>query len=232
MFKHLITGLFLSLSVASLTAFSHGHSQATQPHAVVAKLHKAIQDGDLDTVKSLLASDPDLLEKRNEVDYTPLFTAVRYNQTDILKFLIDSGANINATESYGGNNPLQIGIFLRKPEAVRMLLDYNADAFQEDKCKGTALSFAAMAGSFEFTEVFMYKGMNVNAPDCYKVTPLMWAAWGGNIAVVKLLLENRANPLAKNAYGLTALDYAGDQKPEVRGVLLQAMEKRKKLLHN
>ena len=48
----------------------------------------------------------------------------------------------------------------------------------------------------------------IDAASPNSTTPLMMAAHYGNPAVVKLLLEEGADPLIKNQQGLSAIDFA------------------------
>ena len=48
----------------------------------------------------------------------------------------------------------------------------------------------------------------IDAESPNKTTPLMMAAHYGNPGVVKLLLEEGADPLLKNQLGLSAIDFA------------------------
>ena len=51
-------------------------------------------------------------------------------------------------------------------------------------------------------------GADVNAADEDMVTVLMYAAWSGVEGVVRFLLEARADPLAVDGEGTTAIDWA------------------------
>ncbi|MCJ7467717.1 MAG: ankyrin repeat domain-containing protein [Maribacter sp.] len=53
---------------------------------------KAIMQGDIETVKSLIVLGEDV--NRKSVGKTPAIFAARYNQAEILKVLIDNGADL------------------------------------------------------------------------------------------------------------------------------------------
>ena len=60
---------------------------------------KAIMTGDIDTVKKLIDLGADVNEK--SVGMTPAMFAARYNKPEILKLLIEDGANLRVKSSKG-----------------------------------------------------------------------------------------------------------------------------------
>jgi len=59
----------------------------------------AIVKGDLETVKKFIEYGADINQKSNGM--TPLMIAARYNQVDIIKLLLDKGANFKLTDEKG-----------------------------------------------------------------------------------------------------------------------------------
>ena len=60
----------------------------------------ACEDGHLSIVETLLDHDNDILEITEDFLWTPLISACAHQQTDIVRFLLNRGANVHAT---GGN---------------------------------------------------------------------------------------------------------------------------------
>ncbi|MDC6365988.1 MULTISPECIES: ankyrin repeat domain-containing protein [Flavobacteriaceae] len=60
---------------------------------------KAIMKGDIETVKKLIDLGEDV--NRKSLGMTPLHFAARYNQADILKLLIENGANVKKRSDKG-----------------------------------------------------------------------------------------------------------------------------------
>ncbi|KAJ8929267.1 hypothetical protein NQ314_018060, partial [Rhamnusium bicolor] len=60
------------------------------------KILVACEKGNLDEVKSLLAQDPELVNVRDKDRYTPLHRACYSNNVEVVKFLIQNGANVGA----------------------------------------------------------------------------------------------------------------------------------------
>ncbi len=60
-------------------------------------LHEAAEAGELDTLKSLLASKPDV-NARDDYYYTPLMTAAEVGQAEAVRLLLKAGADVHLTD--------------------------------------------------------------------------------------------------------------------------------------
>src|ERR1700709_1583498 len=73
-------------------------------------IQDAIGDGNLESVKSILKADPEALYKINEPNRTialmPLTLAALLDKTEILQFLIDSGADVNKVADHRFATPM------------------------------------------------------------------------------------------------------------------------------
>mmetsp|Transcript_44739 Transcript_44739/g.116358 ORF Transcript_44739/g.116358 Transcript_44739/m.116358 type:complete len:270 (+) Transcript_44739:73-882(+) len=67
---------------------------------------------------------------------------------------------------------------------------------------------AAKMGDLKAVQEYLEKKRPLDAQDSKGITPLGYAVGGNRIAVVKLLLDSRANPFAVDASGNSALHYA------------------------
>merc|ERR1719479_133122 len=67
---------------------------------------------------------------------------------------------------------------------------------------------AAKNGDLKAVQQFLEKGRPLDVQDSKGITPLGYAIGANRIAVVKLLLDNRANPFAVDAAGNSGLHYA------------------------
>merc|ERR1719330_1403501 len=78
------------------------------------------------------------------------------------------------------------------------------------KIEDTSLTLheAAKKGDLGSVQQFLDKKKPLDAQDHKGITPLGYAIGANRIAVVKLLLDNRANPFAVDASGNSGLHYA------------------------
>ena len=70
-------------------------------------LHKAVEEGDLDTIDEFLEDDTINVNERDERGWMPIHYAVDYDELDIVKALIEYGANVNGG-TLDGLNPMEI----------------------------------------------------------------------------------------------------------------------------
>ena len=91
------------------------------------QLHSAAQDGDLPKVKELIEKGYSL-NRFDDVSKTPLHCAVEGDHLDVVQYLIQSGADVNAhEESKIGNTPLREVADNCSYEIAKILIDAGAD---------------------------------------------------------------------------------------------------------
>lgn len=73
-----------------------------------------------------------------------------------------------------------------------------------------ALSRAVQMGHVEPVQLLVKNGAEVNGGDSDRVTPLMWAAMMHRTEMVKVLLENGADPSLVDKFGYTTLRHTKD----------------------
>lgn len=91
------------------------------------QLHSAAQDGDLPKVKELIEKGYSL-NRFDDVSKTPLHYAVEGEHLDVVQYLIQLGADVNAhEESKIGNTPLREAADTCSYEMAKILIDAGAD---------------------------------------------------------------------------------------------------------
>lgn len=71
------------------------------------RLHIAAEDGDLATVKALVAEGRDVNATDSDLAMTPMHYAAASEHIDVVRFLIACGANVNAVDkATAGDTPL------------------------------------------------------------------------------------------------------------------------------
>ena len=216
-------------------------------------LFSASREGDLQEVKNLLAKGTNVncLDTESCESYpgrgkccgwTALMAAIWNKQNEVVKILIDAGADVNISGQYGP--ALRVASLRGNPEAVKLLLTAKADVNAKD-CHGqTPLMFEMHPDDsfFEFEEdevddnfryskdiaqLLVSAGADVNATDNSHETVLMDASRAGYTEVVKLLLAAGAHVNA-NVSGFTSLHQVScycdrlSDAPKIVELLLEA----------
>ncbi|CDW56762.1 Ank 2 domain containing protein [Trichuris trichiura] len=161
-------------------------------------------------------------------DCTPLMDAASAGHTDVVRCLVEHGADVNAHSSIG-NTPLIYACAAGHEEAVEILLDAGADV---DLCNDNGqspLMEAAAAGHIGIARLLVDHGARVNfASSELKVgleTPLTLACYRGHTDMVKFLLKvgGENNSAGREEELHTALMEASmDGHVEVAKLLLEA----------
>ncbi len=99
--------------------------------------------GDISTVRQLL--NDQAVNVNHVLISTPLSNACMNGHTEIVRLLIEAGANVSQPESQGYFTPLIRAAYGGHGEITRMLLEAGADIFAEIEGVGTALDYAMMA---------------------------------------------------------------------------------------
>lgn len=135
--------------------------------------------------------------------------AVLKDDTALVVKLITEGKDVNAPDQ-NGTTPLMAACRWGKLNMVRILLQHGAKADEPRTAKGRTPLMVACAyySGPDICGLLIKYGANVNAQANDGSTALMLAANNGKVAVVELLLNQKANAYAKDTKGSTALDYA------------------------
>ena len=174
------------------------------------ELFQAVNAGDLYQVRTLLETQPSLLEAEDKDGYTPLIKACQTMKSDIAEYLIDKGADVNAKGGELGITPL-MAIRKRKDGSVslaehliRMGADVNAIIYVPAKL--TLLQDAVNSGNVKFAKLLIDNGADMSIPNILG-TPLQMAIKNKDFEMAKLLLESGAK-LQEFSYGNTELHLA------------------------
>jgi uncharacterized protein len=161
----------------------------------------AIQSGDKEKVRDLLAQDPSAAAARNEKGVSAIMLALYMRREEILELLQSASITLDIFEATS----------LGKTERIAELVKQDRSAANARSADGfTALHFAAFFGQEAAAHLLLE---NRAQPDAVannpmKVMPLHSAAAGQNLAIVRDLLEHGAPAGAKQEAGWTALHEA------------------------
>ena len=137
-------------------------------------------------VKHLLIDMPDSSLK------TPLHYAVRSNDVDMVKLILEHGANVDKPD-INGKTPLKIATVLSKMNIVKLLLEYKAKIDTIDRSDGTTpLHSVISSNRIDLLKLLLqHKGAcKTDVTDSYGKTPFQNAIKSGNGYILEVLLEN------------------------------------------
>ncbi len=172
-------------------------------------IHDACRKGDLDVVRRLVASDPMIVDADDEHQWRPIFHAALKRHADVVRFLIESGADLSAHDGYVLHYAAEVP---NNKEIVGLLVTYGAlDAHVRP---ANDLSRQFLASLFLGDEVRV-RSMLAHHPELANTVdgngdyPIHHAARNGDTEIVRLLIDCDADVNAANERGHTVLYCAG-----------------------
>ncbi|XP_066252742.1 ankyrin repeat domain-containing protein 17 isoform X3 [Euwallacea similis] len=125
---------------------------------------------------------------------TPLMEASQEGHLELVRFLLEYGANVNAV-TQTNDTALTYACENGHTDVAELLIQYGADIEHESEGGRTPLMKACRAGHLCTVRFLIDKGANVRKQTTNNDhTPLSLACAGGHLPVVQLLLENNADP--------------------------------------
>lgn len=195
----------------------------------------AAKSGDLLKVKELVEKNPQLVNTRDISGRTPLHWASRGVHFELLKYLVEKGADVNARDTFK-IIPLHSVVSRNNFSAAEYLLDHGSDInAQDNNEKSSSLHFASYRGYKDVAKLLIDRGASLNLLNKYNRTCLFEAVRGYAtvfqqardknewIEIVKALTAKGADPDIPDADNLHPLIMAvNDGSNELVKLLLDA----------
>ena len=173
-------------------ARDQGHDDLAQILKQSIQLFDAVENGDGEQARQLLARGAAYVDARRDFVETPLHLAVLANHVDMAQLLIEAGANVNAIYLNLYRTPLMLATIEGHTDMMKLLIEAGADLDARDEGVRTALLFA-IAGleyrpSLEPARLLLQAGADPNIGSRYG-TPLSQAIDHGAMEIVHLLIQ-------------------------------------------
>jgi 60kDa lysophospholipase len=153
------------------------------------------------TVKTL---SPDIY---NSDKRTGLHLAAANNQIDVVKFFINQGADVNLKDVFG-RTPLREAVDGSHSEVMVLLREHGAEIGLSDIELATVLCLLVRKNEKDKLKTWLQCGIDPNVREFDGRTPLMIACAGVDIETVTILLNEGANPTAKDIFNKSVMYYA------------------------
>ena len=151
------------------------------------EIHVAVQSGDLDKVKTLIKTNPDLVFTNDQYGNTPLFFA---KTKEMAEFLLKNKAKVDARNNSKGT-PMENAADYGYYDVAEFLIANGAKVEARDMFGTTPLMGAAMNGRKDVVKLLLSNKADINGKDDEGKTPLHIAALDGFKETVELLLRNQ-----------------------------------------
>jgi ankyrin repeat protein len=186
------------------------------------ELRKAAEAGNLEQVKEFIHSKKAGVNARGIGEITPLHSAVTNNHLELVTYLVEKGADINARDEYK-RTPLHDGH--RNINMVTYLVENGASINVHDCWNKTPLHYAISYGSLDIVKYLVEHGANINARNKEGQTPLHCIIYNNpkvRTEIATYLIEKGADVKAHDNRGITILhSAAGEGLGEIVKLCLQ-----------
>ncbi|KOP82434.1 hypothetical protein AMS60_08055 [Bacillus sp. FJAT-21945] len=184
-------GLYYGLSAMNpFTPFEEFENESVEVVSDTPPIIQAVINRDQEMAEKLAKAHEDIdLEDYN--GYTAMDWAIKAGDSEMVKILLENGANPNNESGYM-MTPLMIAATKGRADIIKTLHSAGAEVnFQDSESSMTALMYAAQGESEETIKVLLQLGADPNLMDYSNMTAYMYAIEMGHENIAKLLEPRR-----------------------------------------
>jgi ankyrin repeat protein len=192
---------------AALAILLAGAAAAAAQDDLGDRFERAISRGSLREVKELVedvGAPVDTPIKYGDHTTTPLIKAADAKRPEIVGYLLEKGAKVNARATADGGTALLAAVMRGDEDSVSRLLAAGADVKIKDARGNSPFMIAAAGARIEIADLLLAKGADPNEADQHGITPLSAAATMGGEEALRYLVKAGAN-----VNKVTQLEYGG-----------------------
>ncbi|KAL8825726.1 MAG: hypothetical protein Q9170_007682 [Blastenia crenularia] len=151
----------------------------------------------------------------NSDGWYPLHGAASFGYHQIINLLLDQGHAIN-NQSNSWHTPLQMAIYRKNTDVVKLLLRRGANPHLLNKDKETALHAATVRGELEIVQILLANHCDPNLQDEFRCSPLQYAITSNSPdELARELIHSGADLSVEDGYGMTCADWHQRIRPHL-----------------
>lgn len=170
-------------------------------------LGKAITEGNIEQVKSILNANPGLLDLKDSQGRTPIIQALSEGQKEIALELIGRGADVSIGDNEN-TQPIHFAAMIGSIELFELVRSKGIDPDRKDDNGITPLFYSIQGRHPEMSRYLIEKGADLKVVSNTRWTLLLYAVVFGQVETVQLLVAKKADINQKNRDGFTPLHSA------------------------
>ncbi|UCF99096.1 MAG: ankyrin repeat domain-containing protein, partial [Spirochaetaceae bacterium] len=149
-------------------------------------LYKVVETGTVDSAHELIKRGADVNLATHHG--TILHTAVMRGECNIVKVLLESGANAHALDA-ATETPLHLAASRDNREITTLLIKYGANIDYQNHYGKFPLQLAAFEGNMDIVELLLANGADLSLKDKWGANLLISSVGSGSLEMVKLFVE-------------------------------------------
>jgi len=147
----------------------------------------------IQTIKQLIESGIDPNKPYTEYRSTLLHRATLHDDYDMVKYLLDNGADPNVTNDVN-DTPLHAAVLISTIDIVRCLVEYGTDIEHVDDDCFRPLHLAAYGGHMDIVQYLLNQGADKSALNMYNETAAQMARNNRKFDIAELIESYEFSP--------------------------------------